>query len=876
MSGPVADILDLQKSAGNRAVEALLREGLSGGRPVPHNLRSEMEQRFNQDFTQVRLHDDASAAATAEGLTAKAYTIGNHIVLNQSRFSPETDAGRRLLAHELTHVVQQGRAGTMQPTQDGSGPLEQAASRAADSFAQGAGPVVVQGASAPGLACEPDDNGPWWKRKLQGLRQSAGIAAGVVKSSPGKLFQNLKEKYEDVEQDVSQVVDRAKEKYQTTKETLVTKVRQLNTGGNREKVRQFWEKTRPSTLLAYATSEVRKETEEWAARSEGGPSRAGRAKAANNLAKAANDFAQALKKLDIEPVEKFAEATMRGGPIAGVKAWQNSMDEGLEGLTRNFKNAVNDFEDGKFDVPPQAFFDPRAHPTLAKAEAGLQAVSETVVKAKRQVSGGVAKSLWSMGAGIAKIGVHPIQTIRGLGEMPSIPGAPNPLKDAGQAVALLDNIITSGKPTKQVIKEHMLQKFKYDPKQEWEKYKGFMKGVGENYIEAGQQGRWCEIPGLLLGDVGSFLIPGGAATKAGAVGKGAKALGTIREVGKGLQVATKTSELAKGVELAAGAAREAEIAKGLASGTSKTGEFAELAKGGLVTEESKGASLATQTGEGVKGAEAGAAAKKPAAPTEAAPAAEAKAAETPAAAAEAKKPAVAPSEPKAPAISETKAPPKAPKAAAKPKKAKAAVPKKGKTAAPKKKATAAAKTPKAKPARKPKARREKPEITAQPKQGPRPPEGYEDIYEGVGMSERKSIGTKAVREETEAGLFAHERLEQLEELMQDFNKSADKYVDNIPKGDHIKPEFQIEHPDFPSGRKPRVDRLDWKEAKIYEIKPNNPYWINKGKVQGQQYAEWMNKFHTRTDGKRWTFGGVITYDQDALMKFLHDIKYFPK
>jgi hypothetical protein len=66
-----------------------------------------MEPRFGRDFSQVRIHTSPRAAATAEDLSARAYTLGQDIVFAEGQYSPETPGGRNLLAHELTHVVQQ-------------------------------------------------------------------------------------------------------------------------------------------------------------------------------------------------------------------------------------------------------------------------------------------------------------------------------------------------------------------------------------------------------------------------------------------------------------------------------------------------------------------------------------------------------------------------------------------------------------------------------------------------------------------------------------------------------------------------------------------------------------------------------------------------
>jgi hypothetical protein len=79
------------------------------GRPLPKTLRTFFEPRFGHDFSNVRLHTDGRAAITAGAISARAFTAGRDIVFGASQFAPETGHGKRLLAHELTHVVQQRR-----------------------------------------------------------------------------------------------------------------------------------------------------------------------------------------------------------------------------------------------------------------------------------------------------------------------------------------------------------------------------------------------------------------------------------------------------------------------------------------------------------------------------------------------------------------------------------------------------------------------------------------------------------------------------------------------------------------------------------------------------------------------------------------------
>jgi len=79
------------------------------GKPLEQNVRASMESRFDYDFRNVRVHYDSQAIQSAEAIGAKAYTVGQDIVFGAEQYRPETDTGRGLLAHELTHVVQQAQ-----------------------------------------------------------------------------------------------------------------------------------------------------------------------------------------------------------------------------------------------------------------------------------------------------------------------------------------------------------------------------------------------------------------------------------------------------------------------------------------------------------------------------------------------------------------------------------------------------------------------------------------------------------------------------------------------------------------------------------------------------------------------------------------------
>lgn len=88
-------------------IETAVSAAERGGMPLPRDVRSYFEPRLGYDFSQVRVHADAEAADGARAVRARAYTIGRDIVFGAGQYAPATVEGKRVLAHELVHVVQQ-------------------------------------------------------------------------------------------------------------------------------------------------------------------------------------------------------------------------------------------------------------------------------------------------------------------------------------------------------------------------------------------------------------------------------------------------------------------------------------------------------------------------------------------------------------------------------------------------------------------------------------------------------------------------------------------------------------------------------------------------------------------------------------------------
>jgi hypothetical protein len=173
-------------------VDKVLR---SPGQPLDIDARAFVEPRFGHDFSRVRVHTDAQAAESARSVKALAYTVGTNVVFGSGQYAPHTSAGRRLLVHELTHVIQQSehlQRSSISPALK-IGPEDDQLEREADDAArkvsekEDGNPAVLQRAPAARLQRVPaivglDEAGP--KASLTGGGKEAELAACIKGSGP--------------------------------------------------------------------------------------------------------------------------------------------------------------------------------------------------------------------------------------------------------------------------------------------------------------------------------------------------------------------------------------------------------------------------------------------------------------------------------------------------------------------------------------------------------------------------------------------------------------------------------------------------------------------------------------------------------------------
>jgi hypothetical protein len=144
-----------REASGHAAAPPIVDEVLrSPGRPLEPGVRGEMEARFGHDFSRVRVHHGDAAEASATAVGARAYTVGTDVVFGAGGYRPESRAGRRVLTHELAHVVQQGDRPSTRPMQLSIGgiedPLEDEAERAEESVESGEPAEVEKRTGEPG------------------------------------------------------------------------------------------------------------------------------------------------------------------------------------------------------------------------------------------------------------------------------------------------------------------------------------------------------------------------------------------------------------------------------------------------------------------------------------------------------------------------------------------------------------------------------------------------------------------------------------------------------------------------------------------------------------------------------------------------------
>jgi hypothetical protein len=160
------------REAGGEAPESVGEVLRSQGTPLGPQIRGFFEPRFGADFSAVRVHDDSKAAASARSVGAEAYAVGSHLVFGAGRFQPGAGEGRKLIAHELAHTVQQ----------DGANPLLRRAP---------CGQCAAASAGKPGIKGDPSSFGTDVEKLIEERRKQldqapAGSPDAILKARKGE------------------------------------------------------------------------------------------------------------------------------------------------------------------------------------------------------------------------------------------------------------------------------------------------------------------------------------------------------------------------------------------------------------------------------------------------------------------------------------------------------------------------------------------------------------------------------------------------------------------------------------------------------------------------------------------------------------------
>ena len=181
------------------ALPPIVREVLnSPGAPLTAEARAAMEARFGEDFSTVRIHADPRAADSAHAVNARAYTIGRDVVFGSGQYAPGTTAGQNLLAHELTHVVQQNfgesRSQRVSPTESSHAQEQEALSA---SRTNGSTVVVPRITRTSTLRLAADRNPPGWD-EIHSYKHPGSVTLGLAVFKTTGMTKDFSARYVEV------------------------------------------------------------------------------------------------------------------------------------------------------------------------------------------------------------------------------------------------------------------------------------------------------------------------------------------------------------------------------------------------------------------------------------------------------------------------------------------------------------------------------------------------------------------------------------------------------------------------------------------------------------------------------------------------------
>jgi Domain of unknown function (DUF4157) len=177
------------KATPPQSVPPIVHEVLrSPGQPLDVGTQAFMGSRFGHDFSGVRVHTDERAAQSARSVNALAYTVGRDVVFGAGQYAPSTTAGKRLLAHELTHVVQQGRQSVTLSQSLTTGPVDSPLEREADRAANAVGQDMVSQATENISGTITHTTQPMIQRRVDAFGKECPDTVGLQEKKPIPQF----------------------------------------------------------------------------------------------------------------------------------------------------------------------------------------------------------------------------------------------------------------------------------------------------------------------------------------------------------------------------------------------------------------------------------------------------------------------------------------------------------------------------------------------------------------------------------------------------------------------------------------------------------------------------------------------------------------
>lgn len=190
--------------AASSSLERSLASSKGSGSPLPPNTHQQMESSFGADFGNVRIHTGSNAVQMSQALNAQAFTHGSDIYFNSGTYNPESTEGKQLLAHELTHTIQQGGSLVKEKSEEGAIPGKSYTTSTPQ----------VQRAwynfDIPGTNYQFDPS-------ISGLKTAAGLGVEAVESAGGKVKDAFMWIYNKIKKLINKGIDWLQEKWENLK-----------------------------------------------------------------------------------------------------------------------------------------------------------------------------------------------------------------------------------------------------------------------------------------------------------------------------------------------------------------------------------------------------------------------------------------------------------------------------------------------------------------------------------------------------------------------------------------------------------------------------------------------------------------------------------